>query len=288
MKRTVATIALVVLLILGAGIVSYPFISNYLMEQNLSSEVQSYLDSTSQLDRSSYDAELKKAIEYNKSLIGNVSVADPFGVQPEPDDNYYDLLNVQGTSVMAALEIPAIDVRYPIYHGADESVLLKGIGHLRNTSLPVGGSSTHAVLTGHTGESQAKLFTDLDKLETDDVFYITVFGETLAYKVDQIKVVVPTDTSELTIEPDKDYVTLVTCTPYGVNSHRLLVRGTRIPYTREEMKKLNASRKVAQSTWVNEYLSAIIIGGSVTAGILILYALFRVISKRLRKRKDNG
>ena len=288
MKRTVATIALVVLLILGVGIVSYPFVSNYLMEQNLSSEVQSYLDSTSLLDNSKYDAELQKAIEYNKSLIGNVSVADPFGVQPEADDNYYDLLNVHGTSVMAVLEIPVINITYPIYHGADESILSKGIGHLRNTSLPVGGEGVHSVLTGHTGTSQAKLFTDLDKLERDDVFYITVLGETLAYKVDQIKVVLPSDTSDLKIEPDKDYVTLVTCTPYGVNSHRLLVRGSRIPYTREEMKKLNTARKAAQSTWVNEYLSAIIIGGSVTAGILIVYVLVRVISKKIRKRKDNG
>ena len=287
MKRTVATIALVVLLLVGTGIVGYPFISNYLMEQNLSSEVQSYLDSTALLDNSKFDEEFEKAKEYNESLIGNVSIGDPFGYQPVADDNYYDLLNVQGTSVMAALEIPAINITYPIYHGADESILSKGIGHLRNTSLPIGGECTHSVLTGHTGTSQAKLFTDLDKLERDDVFYITVLGDTLAYKVDQIKVVLPSDTSDLRVEPDKDYVTLVTCTPYGVNSHRLLVRGSRIPYTREEMKKLNASRKAAQSTWVNEYLSAIIIGAVVMVSILIVYALFRVISKKIRKRKDN-
>lgn len=286
MKRIVAFIVLIVLLAIGGGAVSYPFISNYLMSQNLSSEVQSYLDSASRLTRDNYNEEFKEARKYNKGLVGNIYVADPFGEQPETDDNYYDLLNIEGTSVMACLEVPAINISYPIYHSATDTVLEKGIGHLRNTSLPVGGKGTHAVLTGHTGLSQAKFFTDLDKLEIGDVFYITLLNETLAYKVDQIKVVLPTDTSELQIDPEEDYVTLVTCTPYGVNSHRLLVRGRRIPLAESEREKM-VSGKIAESTWNDEYMSAIIIGASVTAGILIVYVLIRVITKQIRKRKGN-
>lgn len=286
MKKIIAVIILIVLLAVGGGIVGYPFISNYLMSQNLDSEVQSYLNSVSQLSKDQYDEEFEKAKEYNESLIGNVNIGDPFGEQPETDDNYYDLLNVSDTSVMASIEIPAINVIYPIYHSADSSVLSKGIGHLRNTSLPIGGKGTHSVLTGHTGYSQAKLFTDLDKLENGDVFYITVLNETLAYEVDQIKVVLPTDTSELQIDSEGDYVTLVTCTPYGVNSHRLLVRGTRIPFVESEKEKSQPVR-VTESTWNDEYMSAIIIGGSVMAGILILYVLIRIVIKQMRKRNDD-
>ncbi|MCH5297756.1 MAG: class C sortase [Ruminococcus sp.] len=286
MKKVIAVIILIVLLVVGGGIVGYPFISNYLMSQNLDSEVQSYLNSASQLSQDQYDEELEKAKKYNEGLIGNVNVGDPFGEQPETDDNYYDLLNVNGTSVMAVIEIPAIDVRYPVYHGTGKSVLDKGVGHLKNTSLPIGGKGTHSVLTGHTGYSQAKLFTDLDKLENGDVFYITVLKETHAYQVDQIKVVLPTDTSDLQIDSEEDYVTLVTCTPYGVNSHRLLVRGTRIPFVESEKEK-SEPVSVTKSTWNDEYMSAIIIGSSVMIGILIVYVLIRVVIKQIRKRKCN-
>lgn len=286
MKQFIAVIVLIVLLAVGGGIVGYPLIRNYLMSQNLDSEVQSYLSSASQMSKAQYDEEFKRAKEYNNSLIGNVNVADPFGEQPETDDNYYNLLNVQSTSVMACIEIPAINIKYPIYHSADNSVLEKGIGHLRNTSLPIGGKGTHSVLTGHTGYSQAKFFTDLDKVKNGDLFYITVLNETLAYEVDQIKVVLPTDTSALQINSEEDYVTLVTCTPYGVNSHRLLVRGRRTPLD-ELVKEKFKSVKIKKSTWIDEYMSAIIIGASVMLGILIVYVLIRVISKQIRKRKEN-
>ncbi|MCH5303968.1 MAG: class C sortase [Ruminococcus sp.] len=286
MKQFIAVIVFIVLLTVGVGIIGYPFVSNYLMSQNLDSEVQSYLSSASQMSKDQYSEEIKKAKEYNKSLIGNVEIADPFGDEPKGDDNYNELLNVDGTSVMAVIEIPAIDIRYPVYHSANDDVLDRGIGHLRNTSLPIGGKGTHSVLTGHTGHSQAKFFTDLEKVETGDVFYISVLNETLAYKVDQIKVVLPSDTSQLQIDTEKDYVTLVTCTPFGVNSHRLLVRGSRIPYN-EEIKEKFKSVKIEKSTWVDEYMYAIIIGASVMFGILIVYAVVRVIRKQAEKRKEN-
>lgn len=285
MKKIIAIIILIVLLAIGAGIVGYPFISNYLMSMNLDSEIQTYLNSASQLEQDKYDNLFEEAKKYNESLIGNFSIGDPFGDQTETDDNYNELLDVQGTSVMACIEIPVIDVYYPIYHGTSSSILSQGIGHLRNTSLPIGGTATHSVLTGHTGLSSAKLFTDIDKLETGDIFYIHVLDEILAYEVDQIKVVEPSDTSYLQIDPEKDYVTLVTCTPYGINSHRLLVRGSRIPYVPSE-KEVQAAKEV-ESTYNNEYMSAIIIGGSVMAGILIVYFLISFVIKQRRKRKGN-
>lgn len=181
------------------------------------------------MDDEAAQRELEKAEEYNDDLTESVELLnDPF-MQSDSLDNtdYDDLLNATAEGVMAYLEIPAIDVLLPIYHGVDNGELSKGIGHLPETSLPVGGESTHSVLAGHSGMSNARLLTDLPKLKEGDVFYIHVYGRTLTYTVDQIKTVLPTDTSDLTITPGEDYVTLVTCTPYGVNTHRLLVRGTR-------------------------------------------------------------
>lgn len=288
MKKAIAIIALLVLLAIGVGIIAYPFISNCLMSLNVDSEVRSYLNNSSQLTQSQYEEELKKAQEYNKGLIGNIVAGDPLGQPSEDDDDYYDLLNVGETSVMAALEIPVINFKYPVYHGTDNETLSKGIGHLKNTSLPVGGKGTHSVLTGHTGYTPARFFTDLDKLEYGDIFFISVLNEVLAYEVDQILVVEPTDTSSLQIDPEKDYVTLVTCTPYGINSHRLLVRGSRIPYDEAvEKNKIRSSRDIG-STWADEYMFAIIIGACVMAGILIVYFLVRTIINLAKKRKETN
>ena len=187
---------------------------------------------------------------------------------------------------MAGLEIPVLDINLPVYHGTSETILKKGIGHLSSSSLPVGGTGTHAILTGHTGLSSQKLFTDLDKIGEGDVFFINVFNEKLAYKVDNIAVVTPDDTSLLQIDGTKDYVTLITCTPYGVNTHRLLVRGVRIPY--EEAEEIIALKNTDnESTWIEEYTSAIILGVSVMLIILLIYTFIRLIIKFIRKRKNN-
>ena len=187
---------------------------------------------------------------------------------------------------MGYVVIPKIDVNLPIYHGTSEEVLQKGVGHLQNTSLPVGGESTHAVLSGHTGLSSAKLFTDLDKLEEGNIFYIKTLGETFAYEVDQIKIVEPHETSDLLIESDKDYVTLVTCTPYGINSHRLLVRGTRIPYTEEVEKEIKKEQKEnVGSTWRDEYFKALAIGLGGLAILGIIFIIVVLIKKKGRKKE---
>jgi sortase A len=214
--------------LLGCGLVSYPFVSQWLSQRNQSVVIADYADAMENLDESDIAQELDRARKYNADLTEEVSMADPFQAQDAAENSdYASILNYTAEGVMGYIEIPKINVLLPIYHGVGSDVLMKGVGHLPETSLPVGGESTHAVLAGHSGMSNARLFTDLSKLSAGDVFYIHVYGQTLTYTVDQIQKVLPTDTSDLTIRPGKDYVTLVTCTPIGVNSHRLLVRGTR-------------------------------------------------------------
>jgi sortase A len=214
--------------LLGCGLVSYPVVSQWLNNLHQSEVIATYTDTVEALDDSDIAQELDRARKYNADLTEAVSMADPFQAQEAAENgDYASILNYTAEGVMGYLEIPKINVLLPIYHGVGSDVLMKGVGHLPETSLPVGGESTHAVLAGHSGMSNARLFTDLSKLSAGDVFYIHVYGQTLTYTVDQIQKVLPTDTSDLTIRPGKDYVTLVTCTPIGVNSHRLLVRGTR-------------------------------------------------------------
>lgn len=286
MKKFIPVCIFVVLMAVGILIAAYPFVSNYLMSKNLDSEVQTYINLSSQITSDEYDEELERAEEYNKSLVGGVGIGDPFGGDTVENEEYNDLLNLDGTSVIACIEIPAINVKYPIYHGTSYETLQKGIGHMSNTSLPIGGIGSHAVLTGHTGLSDAKLFTDIDKLEIGDVFYIYVLNRTLAYRIDQIEVVEPSDTALLQIDPDEDYVTLVTCTPFGLNTHRLLVRGTRIPY--EEAIVAEQNSRISESTWMSEYIFAVIVGVSVMIEILAVFILFKIITRAFGKRKDNA
>lgn len=285
MKKVILWILFIALLLFSIGAASYPLVSNYLNSLNIQSEVINYLESANNMDDEEYSEILAEAIEYNNSLVGKVFSGDPFS---QPNDNnaeYESLLNLDGTPAMGAVEIPAIDINLPIYHGTSEETLIKGIGHLSTSSLPVGGAGTHAVLTGHTGYSDLKLFTDLNQLKEGDVFFIHCLRNTLAYQVDSINVVLPTETDLLQIDPEQDYVTLVTCTPYGVNSHRLLVRGTRIPY--EEAEKLTADTQQTDSTWSNEYIQAIIFGLSVTFVVVVVFLLVLLILHLRRKRKKN-
>lgn len=286
MRKIIAVFIFVIIMAAGICIAAYPFVSNYLMGKNLDSEVQTYMNLSSQAASDEYNEEFERAEEYNKSLVGSADIGDPFGGDTNESEEYNDLLNIDGTSVIACIEIPAINVKYPIYHGTSGEVLQKGIGHMNNTSLPIGGIGSHAVLTGHTGLSNSKLFTDIDKLENGDVFYIYVLNRTLAYQVDQIKVVEPSDTALLQIDPNEDYVTLVTCTPFGQNTHRLLVRGTRIPY--EEAKQAEQTSRVSESTWENEYVFAIIVGLMVMIGILAVFMLIQIIIRACGKRKNNA
>lgn len=213
---------------IGAGIFFYPSISDLWNKHTNNQLEEEYNEKISKENKSEKDKMLNEAIEYNKHHLVNV-VKDVFNNNEYSKNNaYYSLLNPNNDGIMGILEIPKIHQKLPIYHGVGKKALKSGCGHIEGTSLPVGGAGTHAVLASHSGFTNARLFTDLNKLKKGDLFYIQVLNKRLEYEVDKISVVLPSDTSQLAIEKGKDLVTLVTCTPYGVNSHRLLVRGKRI------------------------------------------------------------
>ncbi len=224
-KRVFLSVILDLVFIAGICLLLYPSFSNWWNEQHMSRAVASYQETVSSMSEEDYSSYLAAAEKYNESLL---SAQDRWDANDSVNASYDSLLVLPGTDIMGYLSIPSIDVQLPIYHGTDAAVLQVGVGHLEGSSLPIGGKGTHAVLSGHTGLSSARLLTDLDKLTEGDTFTITVLNETLTYEVDQILVVLPEEMDSLAIDPDEDYVTLVTCTPYGVNSHRLLVRGHRI------------------------------------------------------------
>ncbi|MGL6200836.1 MAG: class C sortase [Lachnospiraceae bacterium] len=273
-------INLLILLLVLAGILSlaYPYIRFWIAGRSQSYVIQKNNESWEALTAEQIEAEWERATVYNEALSPN-AIYDPFGVdQVGMDKEYLSLLNLNGDGVMGSIKIPKIAVELPIFHGTSATTLESGVGHMEGSSLAVGGEGTHAVLTGHTGLNTAKLFTDLNELVIGDEFYIQVLDQVLAYRVDQILVVVPTDLEAILPVPGKDYVTLVTCTPYGVNSHRLLVRGERLDYTPEDIKQRMSSTEpvTSKEAWLL-YLSL---------GLIILLALVVLIVK-WRKRKHS-
>ena len=227
---------------------------------------------------------LKKAVEYNKKLLGNVVLTDPFDPEAveKQNEDYDNILNIAGDGVMGAVEIPSIDVYLPIYHGTDSKSLEKGAGHLENSSFPVGGKGTHSIISAHTGLPSAKMFDNLTEVKEGDIFYIHVLNRTLAYEVNQIKVVLPENISDLLINKNRDYVTLITCTPYGINSHRLLVRGERIPY--REAKKKDKSESKTNNMWKAYAL----VGVLAVVLIILLWYYYRIRPKKKKARKKTG
>lgn len=241
-----------------------------------------YEQEVSHLSEEQENEMIEKAQEYNKSLVGINSIVDPFsdnGETQTEDDVYNNLLKIDDTGMMGYIDIPKIDIVLPIYHGTSEKVLQSGVGHLKNTSLPVGGESSHAVLSGHRGLANAKIFTDLNKMEIGDVFYIKVLHHTFAYQVDQILTVEPSDTEALQIEKGKDYVTLVTCTPFAINTHRLLVRGIRIPY--KEAKKVD--NEIGLHRTIPFYM-IVLIGGIIA--VIVIWIIIKVHSRRKEKAHE--
>ena len=232
--KKIRVIFCVIIFITGLGIASYPFISNMVAQRHASQVVKDYETNVEEMDEEKIDAMKEAAKKYNEQLSNVVSVDDE-NENNEQGESYADLLNI-GES-LGYITIPKIDVNLPIYNGTSQDVLSKGVGHMEQSSYPLGGVSTHCVLTGHRGLPSAVLFTVLDKLEIGDEFYLHVLDEILAYKVDQIKVVEPNESGDLEIIDGKDYCTLVTCTPYAINSHRLLVRGERTEYKGEQDKQ---------------------------------------------------
>ena len=225
-KRSAMTSwALVLVMLLGLGIMAYPMVSDWWNSFHASRAIASYSNAVENVDKEKLDEMIRAAHEYNDKLLKK---ANPYVMSDEDLEEYNSLLDLSGTGIIGYITIKSIGVYIPIYHGVEESVLQIAIGHLDWSSLPVGGESTHAVVSGHRGLPSAKLFTDLDQMREGDTFTITVLNQMITYEVDQIRIVEPGDISELAIAPGKDYCTLVTCTPYGINTHRLLIRGTRV------------------------------------------------------------
>ena len=271
-----------ILILVGTGIFLYPSISNYLSEKNQTEAIRNYDQLVVKLDKTSLEEEKNKAQMYNENLSGD-PVHDPFvkGSGYALPENYKEVLNFDEDGVMGYIDIPKISVYLPIYHGTSEEVLEKGIGHIQNTSVPIGGSSTHSVLTGHTGLPNAELFTRLDELVVGDIFYIHVLEDVLTYKVYETKVILPDKIDELQISNGKDLVTLVTCTPYGVNSHRLLVKAERIEY--EEYNKVELSKDEEKTQNKNDkqyYLTGVQIGIVIFIIILIILILIKLVRRR--------
>ena len=275
-RKHISTIFIILIFLVGLGFISYPTVSNLWNQAHQSRAIATYSKQVEKLDDSENKKMLKAARKYNKSLLKK---SDHWKLSKKDKKKYESLLDVSGTGIMGYIEVPKIDCSLPIYHGTDEGALQIAIGHLEGSSLPVGGKSTHCVLSGHRGLPSARLFTDLDQMEEGDIFILNILGRKLAYEVDQIKVVLPEEMSDLEIEEGKDLCTLVTCTPYGINTHRLLVRGHR---TESVEKKVEEEQKEVQTKKTD--IRLMIAGG---AGVLILIIIIIVIViKRRRKRRN--
>ena len=255
--------------VVALGLLLYPLVGELLSEKYHSDIETVYTVAIEGTDKTELTAQRQAAEQYNNMLSGATITEGGASAPPLP---YVEQLTVGG--VMAYVDIPKINVYLPVQHGTDADTLENSVGHVVGTSLPVGGSSTHAVLSAHSGMPSSKLFSDIDQLEQGDNFYIRVLGDTLAYEVDVIHTVLPTDTSLLQIEEGEDLVTLVTCTPFGINTHRLLVRGHRIPYTPEQATTA-AAEKPAASSWTRHYLTGLAIGLGAVAVVGGAYFLVR-------------
>lgn len=288
MHKKIASFLFALLFLAGFGVLTYPTISNQWNTYRQNQLISTYQETVAAMTPEDFSKEWEQANALNDTITENNIYGDVFGEDEEDNEMsaYRQALNIQGDGIMGYLTIPKINVKLSIYHGTADSVLQTGVGHLNGTSLPIGGKGTHSVLAAHRGLPSSKLFTDIDQLEEGDVFYIKVLDETLAYQVNQIlPMVESTDmdtlSEALAIDDDEDYVSLFTCTPYGVNTHRLIVRGTRIPYEPTEIADDSTPVGVVVEA-VKDYYMLYLIAGLVVALILIL--LLRLIFRRKRKK----
>lgn len=281
MKKYLPIIIIVLLFLGGAGLVLYPVVSSWYMGRHQGQVIADYDAEAAKLSQAQMEEELEKARRYNESLLGNVVLTDPFNAEglEEQNTGYEDLLNIGGDGVMGSVEIPGQNIYLSIYHGTDSVSLEKGAGHLQNSSLPVGGKGIHAVISGHTALPTAELFTDLDQVEKGDVFYIHILKETLAYRVYDIETVLPEQVESLGIVQGRDLVTLVTCTPYGINSHRLLIHAERTVYDGEQGDQAAAMQKSLWQ-WLLSQKTFLLSAGLIL--IVLLYGIIRFI-RRIRK-----
>lgn len=283
MKRKIVNILFGLLFLIGFGILAYPTIANQWNTYRQSRLISGYDQAVSQMDEEDFDKAWEEARAYNATFEQNSIMSDVFGID-EADDikgtEYWKVLNVGGDGIMGYITIPKINIKLAIYHGTDTDVLQTGVGHLNGTKLPVGGEGNHTVLSAHRGLPSAKLFTDIDQLKEKDRFYLHILDEDMAYEVDQILPMVDKDDYDalqeaLKVEEGQDYVTLFTCTPYGVNSHRLLVRGHRVPYDGE--LETTPTQSMVQAIQ-NYYMLYLLLGLGVTC--LVIFFMKRYVKKK--------
>lgn len=275
MKKNISTIVLVIVFCIGLGLLLYPSVSDYWNSFHQSKAIASYVDAVDNISQQDYDKILKNARQYNKELSKHPT---NWILDEQEIKEYNKQLDITGTGIMGYIDIPEIRCSLPIYHGTDEGVLQIAIGHIPGSSLPVGGKSTHCVLSGHRGLPSARLFTDIDQLKEGDIFMIRTLNETFTYEVDQIRIVLPDEMDSLQIEEGKDLCTLVTCTPYGINTHRLLVRGHRVA------NRDTDARTAAEALQIKPMIVAAVI---MIVFLLLLSAYYLLIGKRKRKMRGD-
>lgn len=294
MKRKLALIAIFLIFITGVGILSYPLVSSIVNNLENRSNASAYMEKAKAMKTDKIDKLFKEADDYNRSLTSNVVLTDPFdaSMYEEIGAHYKETFNAGEKGLIGYVDVPKINVYLPIYHGASDDTLERGAGHLENTSLPIGGRSTHSVISAHSNFPGKTFFNYLTDLEEEDEFYIHVLNKTLKYKVNQIKVVLPNDTDELYVVNGKDYITLLTCTPFAVNTHRLLVRGERVEY---DPKKTETSLGAVNASYdgifffgykISYYLAAGLIIGFVV--VVVAVAVFIVIKNRRKQEENTG
>lgn len=272
MKKNLSMIILILVFLTGLSLLLYPIVSNYWNSLHQSRAIAGYSEAVAKIDSLDYEKIWKDAQEYNRKLL---TKRNRYFLTDEEREEYNNILNVAGNGIIGYIEIPAIKSSLAIYHGIEESILQIAVGHIEGTSMPVGGEGSHSVVSAHRGLPSAKLFTDLDQLVEGDIFIISVLKETLTYEVDQILIVEPHEINSIEIEEGKDYSTLITCTPYGINTHRLLVRGHRV----ENQESSYSSRVVAEALQIDR----IIVSVAVAVPILILLSIWVIIYSRRRR-----
>lgn len=288
-KVTILLYIVGIVVFLAALLVTlYPMISNYTSEIWASMAVAEFNEVLDNVDDEAIEKAWKDAEAYNRILATGMSDGLNHESAIAALQDYDNLLNVTDTGIMCHVEIPCIGVYLPVYHGTDSRALDKGAEHLLGTSLPVGGESTHAAISAHTGMASQKMFTDLESVQIGDVFYVHTLGKTLAYEVDQILVVEPIIVDNIQITTGEDYVTLITCTPYAINTHRLLVRGTRIPFEKAvevQHEREEVQKEPTRSVWVEQYIKGLLAGVAILVLFLIVFFIIRVIRKAVKKEK---
>ena len=292
MKRKLAIILIVLIFVAGIGIMSYPLVSSAINNFVSRSQVKEYTDRVAQLPSVKTEKLFKEATKYNNSLSNNMMITDPFDEKAfeKIGANYEKTLNIDGDGLIGYIDVPKINVYLPIYHGTNEDILAKGAGHLQNTSLPVGGKSTHSVISAHSGFPGETFFDYLTDMKIGDVFYIHILDRTLKYQVDQIEVVLPSEINSLRIVDGEDLVTLLTCTPYGVNTHRLLVRGKRVAYDDTQYNETGVSLAKFDNGYIFflGYKIPYVVAAGIIVGFVAIVVFVVIFLLKRKNKKSNG